>query len=331
MKEMHDDIKLTSSEIAMLWQNYSNDTLGICMMSYFLHHIENSSIRSMLEYSLELSQQHVNYLDDLFKKEDYPIPIAFRENDVNKEAGKLFSDTFVLFYLQGMGATSMNAYTMALRNAARKDIRIYFTKCLESTAELYNRTSDVLQEKGLFVRSPALPYPEKVEFVEKQHFLAGWIGEQRPLTMVEILFLFSNFYRNAQGKVLLEGFSQVAHSKEVRKYMKRGAEIAKHHCKVFAKFLEENDVIVPMSWDLNITNSTESPFSDKLMMFHTTALNNVGMDYYGRSMGGSPRRDLAAAYVRLMIEVGEYGEDGMNMMIEQKWMEQPPSVPNRKK
>ncbi|MFC0270520.1 DUF3231 family protein [Metabacillus herbersteinensis] len=64
--------------------------------------------------------------------------------------------------------------------------------------------------------------------------------------------------------------------------------------------------------------------------FHTAALNNAGIGYYGASMGGAARRDLSAAYSRLIIEVGELAEDGANIMIDNGWLEKQPSAPDRK-
>nr|WP_279587130.1 DUF3231 family protein [Paenisporosarcina antarctica] len=85
-----------------------------------------------------------------------------------------------------------------------------------------------------------------------------------------------------------------------------------------------------MTSDAAPTRSKVSPFSDKLMMFHVAALNAAGIGYYGNSLGASPRRDLAAAYTRLIAEVGLYVEDGADMMISNGWMEKPPSSPDRK-
>ena len=149
---------------------------------------------------------------------------------------RLYSDTFMLYYIQNMGATGVNSYSVALPNAARIDIREYYTSCVGSSCELYNRAFNVLQEKGYLYSFSYIPYPNQGEFVQKQHFLAGWMGEQRPLTSVEISFLFFNLYRNFLGSALLTGFSQVAQSKEVRRYMVRGAEISKHHCKFLVNF-----------------------------------------------------------------------------------------------
>ncbi|WP_347553175.1 DUF3231 family protein (plasmid) [Pseudalkalibacillus hwajinpoensis] len=330
MESNHNHIKLTSSEVAKLWGSYLSDSLGICTISYFLKDVEDPDIREVLEYASDLSKRHIEIITDIFKEEKFPIPVGFIDQDVNLNAARLFSDSLMLYYIQNMGMMGINSYSVALPSTARKDIREFYTNCMQSSMELFNRASNVLQEKGLFIRAPHLPYPAQVEFVHKQHFLAGWLGKQRPLTTTEVCFLFENLYRNSLGSALLTGFSQVAQSNEVRVYMARGAEIAKHHSAVFSKFLSESNIPTPMSWDLSPLASKEPIFSDKLLMFHTTALNNAGLGYYGASMGGTPRKDVFGAYARLMVEVGEFAADGANIMIDNAWLEKPPSAPDRK-
>ncbi|WP_345774228.1 DUF3231 family protein [Cytobacillus sp. S13-E01] len=276
-----------------------------------------------------LSKRHIEIIADIFKEEKFPIPVGFIDQDVNLNAARLFTDEFMLYYIQNMGMMGINSYSIALPSSARIDIREFYTNCMQSSLELFNRASNVLQEKGLFIRAPYIPYPIQAEFVHKQHFMAGWLGKQRPLTTIEICFLFDNLYRNSLGSALLTGFSQVAQSNEVRSYMVRGAEIAKHHSAVFSKFLSEDNIPTPMSWSLAPLTSKEPVFSDKLLMFHTTALNNAGMGYYGASMGESARKDLFAAYTRLSVEVAEFAGDGANIMIDNGWLEKPPSAPDR--
>ncbi|WNF35110.1 DUF3231 family protein [Bacillaceae bacterium IKA-2] len=77
------------------------------------------------------------------------------------------------------------------------------------------------------------------------------------------------------------------------------------------------------------TASTITPYSEKLMMFHTATLNSVGIGHYGRSLGLSPRRDLGANYLRLSAEIALYAEDGTNIMIDNGWLEQPPQATDR--
>ncbi|WP_078412722.1 DUF3231 family protein [Priestia abyssalis] len=330
MEISHDHIKLTSSELSALFGSYLNNTLASCITSYFLEHVEDPDVKSSLEYALKLAKAQTAMITDIYKTEGHPIPVGFTEQDVNVKAPRLFSDEFMLYYVQGLGAVGLNTHSVALPTSTRHDIREFYTSCLQSSAQLFNRSTNVLLEKGLYIRPPYIPYPEQPEFVHKQHFLAGWMGEQRALTCIEISFLFTNLYRNALEISMLTGFSQVAKSKAVRQYMTRGAEVVRHHSDVFSKFLEESNVPAPVSWGIIPTASQEPVFSDKLMMFQAAALNAAGVGYYGASMGGSPRRDLAAAYGRLIIEIGELAADGANIMIENGWLERAPSAPDRR-
>ncbi|MCM2531718.1 DUF3231 family protein [Neobacillus pocheonensis] len=88
-------IELTSAEIANLWTNYMSDTSAICIIGTFLSHVEDTEIRSVLEFAMQLSQAHVQKLQSIYTEEQYPLPVGFSENtDVNKEAPRLFTDDF---------------------------------------------------------------------------------------------------------------------------------------------------------------------------------------------------------------------------------------------
>ncbi|CAM4100295.1 DUF3231 family protein [Lederbergia lenta] len=326
----HDHIKLTSSELSVLFGLYMKETLAVCVNSYFLEHVETPEIRSCLEYSLNLSESHIVTLKKIYHEEDLPTPTGFTEQDVNTKAPRLFSDEMILHYVLNIGIMGLTSYSVVLPSTTRNDIRTHVTSWLHSSTDLFNRATNLLLEKGLYIRPPYIPYPKQTEFVNKQHFLAGWIGEQRPLTSNEISLLFMNLYRNTLGGSLLTGFSQIAQSKEVRKFMTRGTEIAKHHSAIFSKFLAESNLATPVSSNLTVTTSQEPVFSDKLLMFHTDSLNNAGIGFYGQSLAGSPRRDLATAYSRLLIETGEFVTDGAQIMISNGWLEKPPSAPDRK-
>ncbi|GIN59315.1 hypothetical protein J8TS2_36340 [Lederbergia ruris] len=326
----HDHSLLTASELAILYGSYANDTVSICMLSYFLEHVEDPDIKASVEYGLELSNMHIAIDKDIFAQEGLPVPLGFTEQDVNVQAPRLYSDEFILHYVQNIGIMGINAYSMALPKMSRKDLRDHFTQCLQSSAELFNRTTDISVEKGTYVRPPTIPYPQQIEFVHNQNFLGGWIGEQRPLTSTEISLLFMNLYRNSLGNALLTGFSQIAQKKKVRKFMARGAEIARHHSDVFGKFLDESHVSAPVSGDFTVMTTAEPIFSDKLLMYHTNALQNAGIAFYGESIASSQRKDLITAYSRLIVEAGEYSVDGTNIMIDNGWLEKPPSAPDRR-
>jgi hypothetical protein len=66
-------------------------------------------------------------------------------------------------------------------------------------------------------------------------------------------------------------------------------------------------------------------------MFHKSLFGSTSIGVYGSALGTCQRIDLAMHYSRLIAEMGKYMEDGFNIMIENKWAEQPPLVDDREK
>ncbi|WP_079528220.1 DUF3231 family protein [Halobacillus hunanensis] len=322
--------ELTSAEVSALWTSYVQGTMIICGLKYFLAKVEDPDISAVLSYAMEIMQQQVDTVKQIFEAENYPIPYGFTEDDVNENAPRLFSDTFFLVYILNMAKFTLAACGLAAGTSTRLDIVNFYKDCLDQSQELHIRSKKIALEKGIYVRPPHIPKPSQVDFVTNQSFLTGWVGKRRPLLGIEITNIVTNIKRNAIGKALIIGFSQVASSKEVRKYMERGRDIAQKHVKVFSTLLNKEYLPVPRTWDHTVTDSTVAPFSDKLMMFHISALIASGMGQYGMSMSVSPRRDLGLHYVRLSAEIAMYSEDGANIMINNGWLEQPPIAVDRK-
>lgn len=297
-----------------------------CMLRYFLKKVEDEDIRPNLQYALDLSEQHLKAIANLFNREGLTIPQGFTDADVNINTPRLFSDDFSLFYLSHMGRIGMAAYSLALNQVARPDIRGYFTECVKSSMDLYNKVSDTLLSLGLFIRAPHVEVPKEVSFVKKNSFISGILGEPRPLLTPEIMHLFSNILTNLVGKSLIAGFGQVAQSKQVQEYMLRGVDIASKHIESFRKLLSNENIPVPSTYNASITDSKIPPFSDKLMMFHVAALSAAGIGNYGVSSSLSFRSDIIANYAKLTGEIALYAEDGINILISICWMEQPPQA-----
>lgn len=78
-----------------------------------------------------------------------------------------------------------------------------------------------------------------------------------------------------------------------------------------------------------VSNSTDAPFSDKLMLFHKIDMFSMKIRAYAEGVSLNGRRDIAAMYAHLMMEVGLYVEDGANIMIDRGWMERPPEAADR--
>jgi hypothetical protein len=325
-------IKFTAAEIANLWTSYLNNTMAVCTISRFLAHVEDKEIETVLKLAFEHSKTHIKKLKSFFNEEKLTVPQGFSsENDVYQDAPRLFTDNFYLLYIQNLGKIGMSTYTLALSNSARLDMCEYYTECLHESTGLFNKVTEVMLTKGVFIRAPLIPDTHKVDFVEKQSYLSGLLGKKRPLNVIEITSIYFNLIQNQLGRTLLTGFSQVAQSAKVRDYMVRGREIADKHVEVFGSILSNEFLPSSSSWDTLATESTSATFSDKLMMMHVSMLNSAGIGHYGMSIGTASRKDLGADFLRLMMETIAYSEDGANLMIENAWMEQPPQAIDRDK
>lgn len=321
---------LTSAEISNLWISFQNDSMAICAIRHFLAHCDDKEIQSILEYALAISKLHIKKVTEIFKAEGYPIPVGFTDKDVNIEAPRLFTDKLYLLYMLNMGKFGMSSYALALALVAREDIVEYYTNCLDETKKLHNEAKKMALDKGIFLRPPVIPRHEKVDFVKKGSFKTGYFGNRRPLLGIEIANLHYNAERNALGIAVIIGFSQVAKEKEVRRYFERGRNISQKHLEVFNSILEEEYVSGVLSQGQEVTDSTNSPFSDKLMMYHVSALTASAIGQYGIAMSASPRHDLGIMYERLKMEIVHFSDDGADIMIKHGWLEQPPMNANRK-
>ncbi|WP_226035268.1 DUF3231 family protein [Aquibacillus saliphilus] len=323
-------IRLTSAEITNLWNTYMNDTGNLCHLMHELNNLNDEEIRPLLQNAIEVSKSHIKTISTILEKEKYPIPHGFKlDEDVDVTAPRLFSDAYVLIALNQLGKIGLNAYSAALPVAVREDIYTFFRNCLRESDEIIKKSNELLLSKGLYIKSPYLPTPENFDFVRKKSFLAGYFGEKRPLTGNEITNLYTNFQRNSLGSATMIGYSQVASKSDVTEFIIRGKEIAQKHCEIFGSLLKENDLPSSMTWESEVTDSTTYTFSDRKLMFYSTALTALSIGFYGASMAVSPRRDIGTMYSRLVAEVLKYADDGAKLMIKNGWMEEPPRALDR--
>lgn len=324
-------VRLTSSEIANLWTQYMNDSASLCFIQHFLDTVQGPEVRDIVEQSRTLSSSHLLKVKHFLKEERYPIPQGFSEEDViNKHAPALFSDAFVLNYFYVMSIIGLTGYSGALATSVRSDQRAHFIHCQTEAMELYDKVVELMLQQGIFVRPPNINAPEGIDFVEKQSYLTGWIGKKRPLNAIEMSGIYYNMAKLVVKIVLEIGFSQVTQHADVRKYLLRGAELCNHQFDQLSAILSKDNLPSPRKWQSDVTNSTTSPFSDKLMLFHIVTLISASAGYYGAGLSVVQRRDLAAQYASLMGEIGVYAEDGANLLIELGWLEQPPRAEDRR-
>ncbi|WP_260871638.1 DUF3231 family protein [Bacillus sp. X1(2014)] len=276
---------LTSSELADLFANFLGDSMFTCVFEHFLQVVEDEEVKDYVEFAIALSRRHVQQISDIFTIENIPIPVGYGEQDVRKDAPRLFSDMFMVFYITQMASVSLTIYSSAYGNATRQDIMNYFRNNLNDSGETYERGIHLLLSKGMDIGAPTIPYAKKVDFVEEKSFISIITGRDRPLTAPEIKQLHNLINTNVLGKAIMLGFSQVASSEKLRKYFQEGAKLSGKQIKGLSLPLTNQDLPSPKLVDAHITDSTSSPFSDKLMLYHGSVAGSVALTNMGTALG----------------------------------------------
>ncbi|MDQ1144045.1 hypothetical protein QE429_000872 [Bacillus sp. SORGH_AS 510] len=316
--------ELTSAEMGKLWATYMGNSMSKCILRYFLQHVEDQDIKTLLENAFSLSTEFLKTTEEIFKKENFPIPKGFsEEEDLNAEAPRLFQDEYYVYYLKYVAKAGMSIYNVAVPLVFRKDVEEFFTYCMDSTMALMKQIKDILMGKGLIIKPPSIPVPAKVEFVH-QDFLNGFFGHVRPLHALDIAHLYDNIENNVASKALIMAFSQVVKSEKLRHLFLRGKDFTHRHVELYMEKLHNEDLPTPSFLDHLVTTSTFAPFSDKLMLFHKMDMFSMKIRSFGNSVAVNGRHDLGLMYTRTLIQISSFVEDAAKIMIENGWMEHPP-------
>ncbi len=326
-----DQSQLTAAEMGKLWATYVGNTMGKCVLSYFLRHVDDKEIEKILEYALGLCEEYVQDIEAIFQKADFPMPIGFTEDDVNLQAARLYEDDFYLHYLQYVGKAGMSIYGVAIPLMTREDIRSFFIKALHDTSKLMVFVNDVLLSKNTLINPPVIPPPQGVDFVTKQSFLNVFFGNVRPLQGLEIAHLYGNLNNDITSKAIIIGFIQVARGEKVKQYLERGKNLNQKHIELMSDKLSKDDLPSPSYIDHLVRPSTEPPFSDKLMVYHKIDMFSMKIREYANGASLNGRKDISTLYAKCQLDVSLYAEDGANIMIDHGWMEQPPEAIDRDK
>ncbi|MCQ6282883.1 DUF3231 family protein [Bacillus sp. EB600] len=322
-------LKLTSSEIGTLWGEYVNGTATDMVNKYMVSIIEDEAIKAILEDAIKTFEKQKKQIVTFIENEGFPVPIGFNESDLFKGKQRLFTDIFCLNYLHIMTLHGLLGHSTSLAVSVRKDLRDFYDSCDNDAKKMYHQTIELLLEKGSFQRDP-LFYPAKSpEYISSQDFTDGFFGKGRTLSAVEIISISFNLKKSIMTKTLSIAFSQVAQLKEVRKFLTDTEKTADGQIRTFAKIMQADNLPVPKSWETEVTTSTDSPFSDKLMLYHIGFLFQAAQNYHGAGLASSMRADLVTTYEGTILKNLMVTKKWYNLMVQNKWLEQPPLAPNR--
>jgi hypothetical protein len=324
-----DKIKLTSSEIGTLWGEYINGTMADIVNRYMYSIIEDESIKKIFKNAIAASGKQKKEIVTFIENEGFPVPVGFTEQDLNPGTERLFTDIFCLNYLHIMTLHGLLGHTTALSVSVRRDLRLFYDSCDNDAKKMYHQTIELLLEKGNFQRDPLFYPANNPEFITSKDFLDGIIGKKRPLAAIEIISISFNLKKSIMAKTLSMAFSQVTQTKEVRKFIKESEDVANGQIKALSKIMQSDNLPVPKSWETEVTTSTSSPFSDKLMMYHIGFLFQAAQNYHGAGLASAMRTDLAVTYESTILKNLMVTKKWFDIMVKLQWLEQPPLAPDR--
>jgi len=127
------------------------------------------------------------------------------------------------------------------------------------------------------------------------------------------------------------GLLQVVKDKEIHEYIQDGKKISEKQIRTFNDILNREELLGNVPLSVEVTDSTVSPFSDRLivMLFHS--LNSIDITLIGHALSVSLRTDLVAYYEKYIIEILLYATKGFKIMVDRGWMQEPPGAPDRRK
>ncbi len=327
------NIMPVSSEIGYLWSSYYAETMSVCFLKSYVAQSKDPDIHAVLQRALDVSSQRVNAMKDLYNSINHPIPEAFSDKDVDSNAKQLFSESFTLLYTRLMHHYISLNYSSALSASSRSDFRNFFLECLNTSIEIRQKATEVLVAKGLLLKYPIIPIPDRVDFVhDKSYFgsnIGAMIGMKRPMNAIEISHIFSLMETKLLLRTLNLGYSQVVKSEKIRSYLSKCKQVSDKQLKKLASFLADEDISQPSIREILVTESKESPVSDKLILCHITAVTAYIISNYGLSVANTARLDLSSTYRNFVTDLLELSKSGGDLMIEAGWLERVPEAADR--
>lgn len=325
------DERLSSWEMSQLWVIYQANSSMRCILQYFVAKAQDPEIKDVLNDALNFIPPQLNSISNIFDSVGFPIPHGFNDEDVEPNAKRLFSDSFMLVYLRTINKFGLVKLAHSLPMASRPDVRAYLNSALVEAQNLLNKTEDILAKKGLAVKPPYTPVPDRVTYVtDSASYVGGLLEKRRSINVLELSHVFERLETKLAERALLLAFTQVAKDQKIKAHFSRGMDVLNKEVNRWSIILNNEDLILPISWRSEVTESTESPFSDRLMLFHKMNSISYSVTANGFALANCNRTDLVKAFSKSILEIQSYGKSGLELLIENRWMEEIPQVADRK-
>ncbi len=272
-------------------------------------------------------------MDNIFNSINLPIPQGFTEKDVDANVQPLFSDTFRMLYTRLMHKYDLINYAKALTTAYRLDLRNFYSQALEDSKGIFQKFTDILLGKGVLPKAPSIVIPDRVDTVHTKKYFGNFLGsvftDQRPLNALEIGQIYTIIETDQLIRTLKTAYAQVVKSREVLNYLLWCKEKLESHMRKLTEILEKEEIPVPVISEVLVTDSRQSPYSDKLILSHFTATTAFQITAVGLVMPDISRKDVVLAMAGITTDLLQIAKRGAELMIESGWLERIPQTVNR--
>lgn len=309
------------------------ESMSVAMLKHMVATSKDPDFHPVLQDALNLSTRNIGLLEATFTAINHPIPDAFGEKDVDVNAPQLFDEAFSVRYTRLMNKYILINHIMAFTEASRFDLISLFSGFIDGSKQIIQKADQVLLEKGLFPKPPCIVLPDRVDYIHDKNYYGSIMSSihknHRALNVMEI----SNIFKILDFKMAMEsihlGFSQVVRSDKLRKHLNRGREMINKHIHELRTILENDGLPGPEKLEFQVTDSSESPYSDRLILLHVTAANTHILTAFGFGLARMLRKDVITTYGRLIPELMGHSKDSADIIIENGWMEKMPGTTNR--
>ena len=324
-------LQLTSSELGSLWMTYISISARLIMTDLFKDKTIDKEAKNILTAYISEGQPIKDGIVKIFNDEGAVIPIGFDERDVIREAPPLYDDFFNIIFLRQMMKLTFGHCAVYTPMSYKQEVLDLLKLNYDVAFKYYRMTTNYLLSKGVLARPPYVTMPKSVEFIEDKSYMSGpnIFASKRSLNTIEVGFINQTIEDNIFSMQLLTGFAQVARENEVKKYFINGKELGKKVITEFSDLLLQSDIQAPSGWAGKATDSTAPTFSDKLMMYLVSLISSatVGVSAVGTSF--SLRSDLHFKLVITAKNAFDFAKEGGLIMIDHRWMEEPPQMEDR--
>jgi hypothetical protein len=324
-------VQISSSELGSLWMTYISKSARVKVYEFFKEKTIDKEAQNILAAHITESQDILNMITNLFKYEEVVIPMGYIESDVIRTAPALFDDIFHIMFLRQMMKLNFGYSSVYSAFSYMKEVNDILKLNYDISNKYYMMTTNYLLSKGVLARPPYVTMPKRVEFIEDKKYMSGvsLFSEKRALNTIEVGYLYEAIEDNIFVMQLLTGFAQVASESEVKEYFIEGKELTKNNIKELSDTLLQSDIQPPSTWAGKATDSNTTPFSDKLMMYIVSLFSTTALGFTALGTSFSMRNDLPVKLGLISKDTFQYAKKGAKIMINHKWMEEPPQMEDR--